>query len=323
MRRLPISILTFVALLFCHSGLLTAETTVSQDSVSLNFSWPSDLRGKALLNYKQIKSSSRGTRRQTFSGSYDFRAEPIQEGLLVRYENPEIRIEGGPQADDQRAKLERALLKATSSPPDYIISTNGKFVRLEGMDRFQENLREALGEVISDLPEEAQERVMHILGQMTTEEQLEKKIMDSWDREVGAWIGATLDQGDVYEAQYTTKAPALQNAPIPMKAQFKYIGRTPCNDESEAENCVELEMLTEVNSEILAQALEDFLQKAGISDFHVEEFQLEEKVQLITEPGTLIPHRMHLRRLSSTVISQNGQTSEANEYREIKATYTY
>ena len=164
---------------------------------------------------------------------------------------------------------------------------------------------------------------MQILGQMTTEEQLEKKIRESWDREVGAWIGATLDQGDTYEAQYTIEAPALQNAPIPMKAQFKYVGRVPCNDESEAENCVELEMLTKVNSEILAQALEDFLQKAGISDFHVEEFQLEEKVQLITEPGTLIPHRMHLRRLSSTVISQNGQTSEANEYREIKATYTY
>ena len=323
MRRLPISILTVVALLFCHSGLLTAETPGSQDIVSLNFSWPSDLRGKAVLNFKQIKSSNRGTQRQTFSGSYDFRAEPIQEGLLVRYGNPEIKIEGGPQADDQRAKLERALLKATSSPPDYIISPNGKFVRLEGVDRFQENLQAALAEVISDLPEEAQGRVMQILGQMTTKEQLEKKIVENWDREVGAWIGASLSQGDIYEAHYTAEAPALQNAPIPMKAQFKYVGRTPCNDESEEENCVELELLTEVNSETLAQTLEGFLQKAGISDFHVEQFQLEERVQLITEPETLIPHRMHLRRLSSTVISRGGQTSEANEYREIKATYTY
>ena len=164
---------------------------------------------------------------------------------------------------------------------------------------------------------------MEILGQMTTKEQLEKKIVESWDREVGAWVGASLDQGDIYEAQYIIETPALQNAPIPMKAQFKYVGPAPCNDDSEEENCVELEMLTEVNSEALAKALEDFLQKAGISDFHVEQFQLEEKVQLITEPGTLIPHRMHLRRLSSTVISQGGQTSEANEYREIKTTYTY
>jgi len=158
-----------------------------------------------------------------------------------------------------------------------------------------------------------------------TREQLEQGIVSDWNLYVGAWLGAELDRGDLYEIRYEQPVPMFGNAAIPMRTTFLFAGRAACHDGDEGQSCVILEMESFVDSERLAAALEDFLSQfpADGQTPTVEALRQDVSVRLITEPDTLLPHRMDSRRYTETRMTMNGDTTVGSQVEERRFVYRY
>ena len=162
------------------------------------------------------------------------------------------------------------------------------------------------------------------MRQLLSKEQLEKGIVESWNREVGAWAGVAFDQ-----AEFTNTLPMLGNVEVPLVVSFRFLGRVPCSEGESEKECVDLEMQTAVNSEALSSALESFVEQvaevAGAqgAPLRVDSFDQTETVRLTTEPDTLIPHRMASRKVSNLVMSQGGKSQDTREVSETLTVYRY
>ena len=303
-----------------------AESPDAQDSVQLTFAWPEDLKGQATYSFKKEKTLKGNTRVQTLSGTYEISTAPSAEGMIVSIDNVEVKAGGNTPAVGIQAQLEKFFLRIASSSPNYVIGRKGEYIRLEGLGEYQQNILAGMDELFAGLPPQARQQISQLVRQLLSKEQLEKGIVESWNREVGAWAGAAFDQGDLYQAEFTNTLPMLGNIEVPLVVSFRFLGRVPCSEGESEKECVDLEMQTAVNSEALSSALESFVEQvAGAqgAPFRVDSFDQTETVRLTTEPDTLIPHRIAARKVSNLVMSQGGESQDTSEVEETLTVYRY
>ena len=303
-----------------------AEAPDAQDSVQLTFAWPEDLKGQATYSFKKEKTLKGNTQVQALSGTYEISTAPSAEGMIVSIDNVEVKAGGNTPAVGIQAQLEKYFLRIASSSPKYVIGNNGDYIRLEGLDEYQQNIMAGMDDLSAGLPPQARQQISQLVRRLLSKEQLEKGIVESWNREVGAWAGAAFDQGDLYQAEFTNTLPRLGNIEVPLVVSFRFLGRVPCSEGESEKECVDLEMQTAVNSEALSSALESFVEQvAGAqgAPLRVDSLDQTETVRLTTEPDTLIPHRMASRKVSILVMSQGGESQDTSEVEETLTVYRY
>ena len=298
----------------------------AQDSVSLTFQWPEQVQGRAQYVASRTKSALNRMTTLTVIGSHDFKAAPVSDGQLITFSNPKFQVVSDTPADGIEARLRDLLLRAASTPPSYVISDTGAFVRLEGMAEFRANLLNGIDDLLVDVSAEAQARVRRVLDTTITAPQLAENIVQNWNRDVGFWVGAELAHGETYEIEYSSVTPMFGDTQIPMKAKYRVVGPASCIEGRSGSDCIELELHSFVNSEKLADALQAFLQgmAAGSgSAFDVEEFQVETVIRLVTETDTLVPHRVSERKDSVIVVGVGDERQETRELEEKRTVYSY
>lgn len=175
-----------------------AESPDAQDSVRLTFAWPEDLKGQATYSFKKEKTLKGNTRVQALSGTYEISTAPSAEGMIVSIDNVEVKAGGNTPTVGIQAQLEKFFLRIASSSPNYVIGRKGEYIRLEGLGEYQQNILAGMDELFAGLPPQARQKISQLVRQLLSKEQLEKRIVESWNREVGAWAGVAFDQGDLY-----------------------------------------------------------------------------------------------------------------------------
>ena len=326
MRRISLIVFSLGLMLAGAVPFGRAETPATQDSVQLTFGWPEDLRGQVTYSFKKEKTLKGNTQVQALTGTYEIWTAPSAEGMIVSIGNVEVKAGGNTPAVGIQAQLEKFFLRIAGSSPNYVIGRKGEYIRLEGLDTYQQNIMEGMDELLAGLPPQVRQQISLMVRQLLSKEQLEKGIVESWNREVGAWAGAAFDRGDLYQAEFTNSLPLLGNMEVPMVVSFHFLGRVPCSEDETEKNCVDLEMETTVNAEALSGAFESLVERvAGAPDapLRVDSFDLTETVRLTTEPDTLIPHRLASRKVSTVVMSQGGELQDASEVEETLTVYRY
>jgi hypothetical protein len=210
-------------------------------------------------------------------------------------------------------------------PPSYVVSPEGEFLRVEGLEAFRNRILEGMYDAFAESPAATREQITETVGAIITREQLEASMASDWYSYVGTWIGAELDQGDLYELNFKQPIPAFGNMEVPMRTTFLFRQRVSCNNAESAKRCVELEMHTFVDPEGLAAAIEAFMARlpAGQGAPRFRDLQHETVVRLISEPETLLPHLMEssTRTIATMAVGDEIQASSRIESKRLVYTY--
>jgi hypothetical protein len=304
-------------------SLTAAGPVRAKETVALTFGWPSGLRGQVAFSARTTRTVNGQSDDLSITGRYDFVTSASANGLLIRFDSVATDVANagsGPQA-----MVKKFMARATSMPPSYVVSRGGEFLRIEGLEPFRDSLLAGMEEGFAELPAEARAQLMQAMAALLTREQLEASLASDWNIAVGTWIGAELDEGDLYELTFTEPIPAFGDMEMPMRSSFMFRQRVACNAGESAKRCVELEMRTFIDPEGLTAAVQAFIARlpAGQEAPHIQDVQQETVVRLISEPETLLPHLMETSTRSITTVAVGDETQASSRIEERRFVYTY
>jgi hypothetical protein len=304
-------------------SLMPAGPVRAKETVALAFGWPSGLHAKVTFSARTTRTVNGRSDDLNLTGRYDFVTSAADDGLLIRFDNVETDVENagsGPQA-----MVKKYMARATSMPPSYVVSPDGEFMRVEGLETFRDQILEGLDDAFAELPAAAREQLIQAITAVVSREQLEASMASEWGSYVGTWIGAELDQGDLYELSFDQPVPAFGNMEVPMRSTFLFKGRVACTGAEQARRCVELEMRTVIDPEGLAAAVEALMARlpGGRKAPRIQDMQQETVVRLISEPETLLPHLMESSTRTVTTMAVGGETQAASRTEQKRFVYTY
>src|ERR671911_75458 len=122
--------------------LMPAGPVRANETVALAFDWPSGLRGKVTFSARTMRTVDGRSEDLNMTGRYDLVTSATPDGLLIQFDNVDTDVENpgsGPQA-----MVKAYMAKATSMPPSYVISPDGQFVRIEGLETFRTRILEGI-----------------------------------------------------------------------------------------------------------------------------------------------------------------------------------
>jgi len=314
-----------IAALAALAALLAPPALVA-DTVAFTYAWPAGLDALVSFDGERVRHAGEQSRTASIRGSYRLTSIAVDDGLLLRHSEFAMEPAGAAPASPAQAELQQFMSRLGSVLPGTVVGPDGRIARFEGTDAMIEEFRAAFAELAATLPEDVRPRLERMLSQVMTREVVERRMVENWNRDVGAWAGAELEQGQRYESEITERAPMLGNAELPFVVAFEYQGTAACTDGAAEQVCVRLQMHTTVASEKIGPALAAFLQQlldAGREVPEIRDVAIDTTVDLISEPATLLPHSVTVEKVTSMTVVQNGQPVQSGQRQRQVYRYTY
>ena len=309
----------------CTALLALPPALVADERVTLAFAWPAGLHAKVHYSAKKTNLSDTYVRRQGLRGSYTLQTRPSPDGLGVHFDHVEVhpeRITGGAT----EVRLKHFMAELANAMPSYLVNDAGAYLRLVGMERFQRNIRLAIEHFLSDVPGAERNNILRVADFLSSDRQLEANMAANWNQVVGVWAGVTLEQGRLYQAPRTDVVPALANVEVPVAAEFVYRGKVPCRPEETRRVCVQLDMQSSIDAERLRSALKALvrqLQQRHSAAVQLDRLEMNSTVRLVTEPETLLPHRLESSKTTLVKGWLGAQPLAATQIEETEVRYEY
>jgi hypothetical protein len=307
-----------VVVMTWSAPVLAQERPTAIDTVRLRFAWPVGTRARIETTRYRERVAERS---DTTLGraSYQMSVTSHPEGLLVSHDNfvfPAL----GPASTNLQAVAERV----GAMVPQYVVDSEGGFLRINDVSRMKALLDSMMTQLLGPV---AQGPARQTLESLLSAEALTGLAAQDWNAIVGMWAGADLELGEAYELEEQAPLPMVPGAVVPMISEFSVERRTSCVEGGSDRGCVEIQLVAEPDADSMKQVLSRFMQRlaadASLGGIGFEELQVESGIVLITEPGTLLPHRVTLSRTVTGVVSAGGQRSNVSQVDVRTFKYTY
>lgn len=256
--------------------------------VALRFDWPEGFTAEVLARQEQeswgsdpVRSLSRRTlvtARQGQDIVVRSRSAPGEEGR-------------------RRGKAERL-----TDGLGEVVRRDGTFVRADGVEGALDLVRHG-GEVPVDVARRG----------------LERSLATDWEILAGAWAGRSFVRGQPQHKRFAGSVPLMATAETLLDVTLTFEGFTPCSTEETEPRCVELRYHARTAPSARAATLARIGQVIAATPGRpvVREFHDDLDVTLVTEPATLIPHRIVDREsLRIRMRMEDGHEREAEERSE-------
>lgn len=267
------------------------------ERIELGFAWPESF--SARVTGAETSRFVAGVVREESSTqmSYRVRVEPAADGVRVRYDDFALL---DPRTD--------ALVRLASVPglealgaalrPSFLVSKDGHFAGTPDLDRVANAVNrelEALRAQPSGPPADAPRLPARFSGEL-----FRRHAPADWEPMVELWTGREIELGARYAVDLVTKLPLLEGVSIRMTGELRVSGWIPCAPSDSAARCVELVLVTQPAPGTLDQ-LRDAAESRSDPTSHaamvtVDALELDERVRIVTEPETLVPHRVSTDR---------------------------
>jgi len=264
-----------------------------RETLALRFDWPVGLTAFVETERSTRTTGPLGPSSTTVRMSYRIGVEEAQDGRLIRYGDIRAEDPDNGQIYPLDELPEPLASQFIALFPSYVVSDEGRLVRLEGVEPLIEEARRKLESRLAELPpESADARMLAASG--VSEERLLAAAREHWDQLAGAWSGTSLVVGESYRRKHRLLVPALGGLRIVSTTELSVGQRIPCGEETTAADCVEIQVRSRPVPEALAQlekAMRERSREATPGGFGaLENLEIEESSYLVTEPSTLIPH---------------------------------
>lgn len=310
-------------------GAATDESPTQRDNsppeVTLRFAWPAQLFAR--VSFEGARTTHRGgaDSRQGSRGSYTLTTEAEGDALVVRVTEMKVEPESVELEDKNQREFRQLIAQIVATYPDFVVNAEGKIVSLRGLNNTMGRLRRIFDGFTNRLPLASQRSFRQILERSLTREVLERRLLDDWGRDVGAWAGAKLVLNQTYALNTTGPFPLIGGDPVPIRMTFEYLGSAACNRDDELHRCVKLRMRSSVRTEAAGASLSPFLERLaaqGQSGVAVTALTDDRTIRLITEPDTLLPHTVIVERRMRLETEHAGRSAkiareEVNQFRYV------
>ena len=296
--------------------LATAAGAQQPAEIALRFAWPKDLRASVQVEKWQRRTGS-DARDQRSTTTYRLGAQADARGIVVRADS--IVVDGEQTGTD-------AIANASGLWPAFLVDADGTFQRV--LDR--EAVRQAMKRVVAAMPrgEREQPVVTSLLATMSTDAMIDAVPRHEWDAMVAMWLDADITIGDTLAMADSVVLPLLPDRKVAMETRITALGWTACGDGGAA-RCVRLEVGSRLTPESARAAgiamIERLAGKKDADEVSREavELQQETVTTLVTEPSTLVPHRLTIVRRTTTRSTRPGARGEAPSVDERGKTLTF
>ena len=262
------ALLGSLALACAHSGGTGRQSdSAGSGPIALKFSWPDGFQSHVLIVHESHRSGSAPTgliARQLMVAE--------KKGGEIRVFTRDIAARGNEPDLESIVKMNEALVQ--------VVAPDGRFLRAEGLDQ-------ALSAIKTTGPDERD----------NARQALIRSTAFDWELMVGGWAGETLAPNHAKRKRMKAYVPHLVAVEALLDVEYGLEARVPCAEEETARRCVELSYRARLAPEDRPATLERIQRiissepdKAAAEDVHAEVEML-----LVTEPDTLVPHRMSQR----------------------------
>ncbi len=295
----------------------SAYTRPARQRVTLSFAWPHQLQSVAAFHRKSVK---RGKASEVKAHYLSTVRPGDQDELIIstRVVKQDV-IESGTAKGDYLSNL---LKQITTEIPDYVISNEGEFVRVDNLSAYQQRIETA---VVSDLPVHAKGReaeILEIVRPSLSEQFLAAAVTDEWNKTVGSWVSSSYAMGKTYHFKEEYYAPSLADVPFAMDVSRQIAGYAPCTNNQA--HCVKLIYIATVSGEDMRMAMARFLERTVGKPVNVQHVSVVRKREIIAEPDTLIPHRSLSTEETIVVIEDSdGKAHTSRDTQDTRVTYRY
>lgn len=320
---------------FCAGGLVLAaalsvgrpaagqepDTTFvpSGDTVSLSFAWPAGLQGGVELTRVRIQGSAlRGADTSALRTTYSLSTSEVEDGILV--EVSDFTVPGLPEGDATQTGI--ALLSSFS--PNYVLGRSGELLRVDGIEELLASMRTLLDSTFTDVEAPAMRETMN---GMISEQSMLALLSQEWTGLIGAWVGAQLEVGSLYELETQEPLPLPGNPVVPFRYEFGVIDRVPCDEADATESCVELVMRSFPDPQFMKQFMVDFTESMradvpGVPEMVFNDFSVFTETVVVTNPATLVPRTLRITQSVEGSITAEGVEEVTSQYRESYYVYS-
>lgn len=298
----------------------SATRRAATPRTDLVFKWPARLDSTASFHSKQEKRGERSELR----AQADTTVRPSGEGLLL----VSSRVTGQKLTTDARDSkkadfMQQLLREAMTDLPDYVITDDGSFVRIDNLGAYRQRIEAAVLKGLKDAPEAGRAKARELLNALLSEQSLAAMIEAEWNSVVGDWAGGSYAPGRSYEFALSYQSPALGDEQFPMTVTRQLKGHAPCHAGAAARSCVRLVQTSRVSGAGFTRATDRLVRRTVGGGVKVESVEVVKTVELVTEPATLLPHSVHSREVKTIVVNSDGTRQTSKEVEESNTVYRY
>lgn len=291
-----IRILTVAALL-AVSPLLTPTASAE----TLRFAWPDGASAK-------VRTRSEGSRVEMDAkdSTWDMTADFT---MRVRHAGEHVRIE---RADFSGWKGTYPPLfgggvdRFTDMIPTIIVSTDGKFVGIEGQKAARALINRSI-EQSSEFDAAARSEFETVMS----DAMLPMIGNHFWARLVDLWQGVELDSRRTASRRNTTMVPPLGELKI--KAEVRFVKEAPCSSVQSGRRCLYFRSESAPDREHLVDLLESLKNRAASGGPVITDFEQQFKVEIIVDKATTLPQQLIIAGFNAIKVTVQGRTERAGE----------
>ncbi len=272
--------------------------------LGLRFAWPES--GESKVTHTKVKRQT-GKPEEKFTVRYTSRAE--KKGGEWRLSTSGTTWEGAaplpPELAEEGIRAQEKVV--------MVVSADLAQVRLEGAEALDPVFQKMLAG--ANVPEAQRQRIVEMAHAAALAEANEM-----WALAVGFWNGAELAFGKVLTRDSEGELPVAPGTTVKFQLRFSARRRVACAGEPQP-RCVELSLRSVPDPKALKPALERFvasLAPAGQSPPKglFEKVAVENELVLVTEPDTLLPHRLTWTKTARVrSLGKDQETLDRSDYR--------
>lgn len=286
----------------------------------LTFKWPKQAKAKIEFYSKESK---RGESFET-RGQGVTTVRPLgNERLLVSTQVTGHKMTSNAKDKAKTNYLQNLLKEAMTGVPDYVVSTDGDFIKIENLPAYQQRIEQAILKGLPGDRREARDKAQQLVKSLLSEQMLAAMIQGEWDNAVGSWAGGSYVEGQAYQFASQYQAPALGNHTFPMSVTQKLTGNVPCQAGGKANSCVRLVQTSRVADPSFTDATNRFVRQTVGGGVVVDSVDVVKTIVVITDPKTMLPYDIHATETKNIVVSAAGKSQTSKEVQESRTVYAY
>ena len=324
--RLP-SGLTGPVMVALASFIAVDSATAQQDATKVNFTfnWPAGL--VARVDFKANRTQRSGTKEisRNVTGNYELTTAAVAEGLKVQFGDFHVDPNLG-ESDSGVTKIQQFMTNIGAGLPDFVVDPQGRLIRLEGVTELRRRALSGFEDLSKDLAPALKERVKKAFNALISDSRLKSTIQQYWQRDVVAWHGRSESPGTVHRQDGTSPLPNVADTMAPTRTRISFVDMRPCREDETGNACayvtVESVMAVKDLNEEQQTKLRAAIPNAPPS-LNLHAMQISSTFTLLTEPATLLPHRVTTFRDITLSFSQGEQQGSSSQIESRETTYAY
>jgi len=282
-------------------------TDVSSRVVTFTNGWQPGLIGSG-----EVRITGAGASNPNWTFQFTLVTDAVENNLGVTYQVTGFSPNPASHEEELFAQLTGAV-----TVPDFLISRSGRFVALKDLPGLRRALRENIRETFGHLhaAKGDPETFELFVERTTSQELLEGRVAEDWQRMVSRWIDKRVAVGKEYPFDDVVALP-IPRKPLPklsMHGTYSLSHLELCDRDGVARTCAVLKMHLQPDDADIKRIGEEVYGNtptAGKNPGDVTTMEVTVDAEIVTEPDGLIPHRYAITKHIGVNLSADGKNSQ-------------